>query len=118
MLTATPSSGNITMSEIVANVNSGEATMNGLKKSFCLINRELNKMLPIFRKQITQYSCINPHWSVTCFPDHAFPGAPGWFMHETGKSDVAITPHMVKSLAGYKVMQELKDIGDFIAWGK
>jgi len=67
--------------------------------------------------KVTQHSCTNPEWSVTCYPDHAFPKAPGYHMHRTLHDD-ALSPAEVRELAGEAVMQELRDLANFITWGK
>ncbi len=90
--------------------------VEGIRRDLAKVNRALKNMLPIYNDQVTHYSCTDGDWSVTVFPDHAFPRSAGYFMHRTA-SDEAICPRDVQKLAGEEVVNELRALGRFIAWG-
>jgi hypothetical protein len=90
--------------------------MDQVHRDFAKINRQLGNMLPMYRQQITHYSCTDGNWSVTAFPDHHFPGGAGFYMHRTASTE-AICPRDVQNIAGVEVVDELRALGRFIAWG-
>jgi len=64
-------------------------------------------------------SSKNPQWSVTCYSDEIYglTGA-GYHLHRTEDPSKALTPGDVDYLAGTSILEELKAIGNFVAWGK
>ncbi len=69
------------------------------------------------KKPSLHTSTRNPEYSVTVFPDDEFERGAGWFMHLTKHPHQALSPNEIKELAGEEVMEELRDIGNFVAWG-
>ena len=68
-------------------------------------------------KPFVQASSRNPEYSVTVYPQEDFGRGDGWFMHLTKHPYEALSPDEVKAVAGESVVEELREIGNFVAWG-
>jgi hypothetical protein len=63
-------------------------------------------------------STVNPEWSVSVYSDirYGLRGA-GYHLFRTSEPDKILTPGDVDYLAGTSVVEELKAVGNFVAWG-
>lgn len=67
--------------------------------------------------KVISTSCTNPEWSVCVWPDHLHGNNAGYHMFRTAEPEHHLSPAEIEVLAGKEVMIELRDLGNFIAWG-